>query len=296
MDNLFKESLRTGNHWAAEVIPLLTQPRTKEVAILFPAEMSLYEPLEVDTGGRHRMDLLGWYQQLLDLGYHVDILHPIQMTAGALSDYKYLVVPHNSLYDLGQNEPLEIAIRKFVADGGTMFHGPHCQLARRAIGIEEDPADFDCIGWQEEIIPHGWSNVSFRTGRPLASYLQSGASAISQTDLGAGHVFSFGFQYGYSYSRLTMPIVPPNYGRREMHPIVLLKQTPIAALIGPSPQAVLKPIKGVELARFGDRCVIVNHRSSPIDITSINPSRVVSQVPSAPGWLAAHAAVYLELA
>jgi hypothetical protein len=295
MDSLFKESLRAGNRWSAEVMPLLTQPRTREVALLFPAEMSLYEPLEVDTGGQHRMDLLGWYQQFIDLGYHVDILHPVQVAAGALADYQYLVVPDNSLYDLGQNEPLEVAVRKFVADGGTLFHGPHCELARRAIGIEEDPASFDCIGWQEEIIPHGWSNVSFRTGRPLASYLQSGASAICRTDLGAGHAFSFGFQYGYSYSRLTMPIVPPNYGRREMHPIVLLKQTPVAALIGPSPQAVIPPIKGVEIARFGDRCVRGNHRSSPIDITPIKAARVISQVPSAPGYLAAHAAVYLEL-
>jgi hypothetical protein len=80
-----------------------------------------------------------------------------------------------------------------------------------------------------------------------------------------------------------------------MHPIVLLKQTPVAALIGPSPQAVIPPIKGVEIARFGDRCVIVNHRSSPIDITPIKAARVISQVPSAPGYLAAHAAVYLEL-
>src|SRR5437764_10573312 len=38
MDPLFKESLRIGNRWAAEVIPLLDEPRAKEVAILFPAE------------------------------------------------------------------------------------------------------------------------------------------------------------------------------------------------------------------------------------------------------------------
>lgn len=31
-----------------------------EAALLFPAEMSRYEPLEVDAEGRHRVDLLGW--------------------------------------------------------------------------------------------------------------------------------------------------------------------------------------------------------------------------------------------
>ena len=76
MDALFKDSLRAGNEWASKVIPQLDAPRAKKVALLFPAEMSLYEPLEVDVEGRHRMDLLGWYQQFTDLGWHVDIVYP----------------------------------------------------------------------------------------------------------------------------------------------------------------------------------------------------------------------------
>lgn len=295
MDDVFKDSLRAGNHWAAEVMPLLDQPRTKEVALLFPAEMSLYEPLEVDSGGRHRMDLLGWYAQFTDLGWHVDILHPLQIAAGALADYQHLVVPHNSLYDLGDNTALEAAVKHFVTAGGTVFHGPHCELACRALGIEEDAIPFDCIQWREAVIPHGWSTVAWRGGTALGAYFQSGGNAIAQTNLGAGRVFSFGFQYGYSYSRLTMPIVPPQYGRREMHPLVLLKETPVAVLAGPSPQAPMPPVKGVEFARFGRHLQIVNHRSSPVDISRIAARRTLSQVPSAPGWLAAHSAVYLEL-
>jgi hypothetical protein len=294
MDELFKESLRAGNHWAAEVIPLLDQPRAKEVALLFSAEMSLFEPLEVDTEGRHRMDLLGWYQQFTDLGWHVDILHPDQVAAGALADYKHFVVPHNSLYDLGENTALEAAVRKFVVDGGTVFHGPHCELARRALGIEEETIAFDCIKWDEEVIPHGWSTVAFRGGKALGRYIQSGKSAIAQTELDKGRVFSFGFQFGYAYSRRTMPIVPSQYGKREMHPVVLLKETPIAALAGASPLAPMAPIKGVEFARFGKHRVIVNHRASPVDMSGIAAKRALPQVPSAPGWLAAHAATYLE--
>jgi hypothetical protein len=108
-------------------------------------------------------------------------------------------------------------------------------------------------------------------------------------------VFSFGFQYGYSYSRRTMPIVPPQYGKREMHPVVLLRETPIAALAGNSPLAPIAPIKGVEFARFGKHLVIVNHRASPVDISGIKSKREIAQVPSAPGWLAAHSATYLEI-
>jgi hypothetical protein len=295
MNDVFKESLRTGVRWAEEVIPLLDQPRAKEVALLFPAEMSLYEPLEVDREGRHRMDLLGWYQQFTDLGWHVDVVHPEQVVARALRDYRHLVVPTNSLYDLGENAALEASVKEFVGGGGTVFHGPHCELAKRALGVEEEAVEFDCIKWREEVIPHGWSTVSFEGGEAVGTYIQSGRTAIAQTTIGKGKVFSFGFQYGYAYCRRTMPIVPPQYGKREMHPVVLLNETPVATLVGTSPLAPLPPVKGVEFARFGDKLVVVNHRSSPVSISGIEARNEIAQVPSAPGWLAAHAGLYLEL-
>ena len=295
MDELFKCSLRAGNRWAAEVIPLLDQPRAREVALLFPAEMSLYEPLEVDLEGRHRMDLLGWYQQFTDLGWHVDIVHPDQIAAGVLKDHQHLVIPTNSLYDLGDNAALEVAVKKFVASGGTVFHGPHCGLARNAFGIEEEAVAFDCIKWQQEIIPHGWSTVAFGKGRAIGTYIQSGKTAIAETRIGTGHVFSFGFQYGHAYSRRTMPIVPSQYGRREMHPIVLLAKTPVEALAGISPLAPIKPVKGVEFARFGKSFVIVNHRPSPVETSRIRAKAIISQTPSAPGWLAAHSAAFIKI-
>jgi hypothetical protein len=294
MDELFKESLRAGLRWADEVIPLLDAPRAKEAALLFPAEMSFYEPLEVDTEGRHRMDLLGWYAQFIDLGWQVDILHPEQVVAGALADYQYLAVPTNSLYDLGDNAALETVVREFVAGGGTLFHGPHCELAKRALGVREEAIPFDCIQWHEEIIPHGWSTVSFMSDRAVGTYIQSGKTAIAQTDIGKGKVFSFGFQYGHAYCRRTTPSVPPEYGRREMHPVVLLRQTPVAALAGAAPLLPVPPMKGVEFARFANKLVMVNHRSSPVDVRGIKPKKEVSEVPSAPGWLAAHSATYLE--
>ncbi len=298
MDQVFKDSLRDGLRWSKEIMPQLDQPRAKEVAILFPREMSLYEPLPVDTEGRHRMDLLGWYTQFTDLGWHVDIVHPDQVRADALSDYRHLVVPCNSLYDLGspaEQESLEAALRKFVVAGGTVLHGPACQLAQAAFGLGETPELFDCIRWHEEVIPHGWSTVAYARGTAIGTYLQSGRTAIAETNVGAGRVLSFGFEYGYAYSRLTMPIVPPNYGKREMHPIVLLKETPVASLIGASPLAPISPIKGVEFARFGSRLVVVNHRASPVNLSAIPARRTVSLVPCAPGWLAAHSAAMIEL-
>ena len=265
-----------------------------EPSLLFPAEMSLYEPLEVDTEGRHRMDLLGWYQQFTDLGWHVDIVHPDQVAAGCLQDYKHLVVPTNSLYDLGNNKALEAAVKQFVTVGGNVFHGPHCELAKRALGIKEQEVTFDCLDWDEEIIPHGWSTVAFKSGKAVAKYIKNGKAGIAQTKLGKGNVYSFGFQYGYAYCRRTMPIVPPQYGKREMHPIVLLTKTPVEKLAGTSPLVPIKPMKGVEFARFGKNLVIVNHRSSPVDISGIKAKSIISIVKCASGWLAAHATVLIE--
>jgi hypothetical protein len=225
----------------------------------------------------------------------VDILHPSQVAAGALADYQHLVAPHNSLYDLGDNTAMEAAVKEFLQRGGTMFHGPHCDLARRAANVEEELVEFDCIHWREPIIPHGWSTVAHHNGTALGSYIQSGKTAIAQTRVGAGSVYSFGFQYGYSYSRRTMPIVPPQYGKREMHPIVLLKQTPIAELIGASPALPIAPRKGVEFARFGNRLITVNHRASPIDISGIPNKRIIAQYPIAGGCLAAHSAACMEM-
>ncbi|NNM86309.1 MAG: hypothetical protein HKL96_11215 [Phycisphaerales bacterium] len=295
MDATFKSSLRVGNRWAAEVIPLLTSPRTREAAILFPAEMSLYEPLEVDENGRHRMDLLGWYAQLVDLGWHVDIIHPMQAVAGALQHYRWLIAPHNSLYDLGDNAALEKAVKNFVNSGGGLVHGPHCELARRSFGVQEQPAPFDGIAWREKIIPHGWSTVAYVGGAAVGTYLQSGKKAIARMAVGQGQVISFGFEYGYAYSRRTMPIVPPQYGRTEMHPINLLERTPAEELLGKSPQMLMEPVRGVEVARFGNHVVVVNHRGEPVDIGGIRVGAVQRQIAAPGGWLAGHSAACLTL-
>ena len=224
----------------------------------------------------------------------MDIVHPDQAAAGTLAGYQHLVVPTHSLYDLGDNAALEAAVKEFVVDGGTMFHGPQCELARRALGVAEEVMAFDCIKWREEIIPHGWSTVAFRGGKTVGAYIQSGKAAIAQTEFRKGKVYSFGFQYGHADSRRTMPIVPPQYGKREIHPIVLLKETPVAALAGISSLLSMLPVKNAEFARFGKKLIIVNHRSSPVDIGRIPAKRLLPLLQSAPGWLAAHSAAYVE--
>jgi hypothetical protein len=57
----------------------------------------------------------------------------------------------------------------------------------------------------------------------------------------------------------------------------------------------MRPVKGVEFARFGARLIIVNHRASPMELSGIAARRLFYQVPSASGWLAGHSAACLEL-
>ena len=80
----------------------------------------------------------------------------------------------------------------------------------------------------------------------------------------------------------------------EMHPVVLLTKTPVEKIAGISPLAPMKPAKGVEFAKFGRHLVILNHRSTPLDIRSIKAKKSIVQVPSAKGWLAAHSAVCIN--
>lgn len=293
MDSTFRESLRTGIEWAKAVIPLIDEPREREVALLFPAEMSLLEPLQVDVGGRHRMDLLGWYEQFVDLGWNVDIVHPDQVLAGELDAYSHVVVPTNSLYDVGDNTALEARVRTWVERGGVLLHGPSCGLVAGAFGITEAEEDFDCLSWEEEIIPSGWSTVCYPGREAVATYIGSGNAAIATTPVGAGRVHSFGFEYGFAYCRTSMPIVPPQFGKREMHPVVLLSVTPVERLVGRSPRAAFTPVKGLEVARFGRHLVAVNHRSSPLRLAVPDGWTWQAQLPGPTGLLAAHSAVYL---
>jgi hypothetical protein len=94
-----------------------------------------------------------------------------------------------------------------------------------------------------------------------------------------GKVHSSGFEYGYACCRRPMPIVPPQYDKREMHPMVLLRETPVAALAGTSPLAPMSPTKGVEFARFGNKLVVVNHRSGPVNISVIKAKKEIAMVP-----------------
>ena len=270
MDAGFRESLRTGNEWALRVLPQLAgQSRRKEAAILFPRATHLFEPMLLEEGRQHRMDLLGWYRQLADLGLNVDILHPDQVKAGMLADYRLLVLPTDTCYALAPDAELEAVLGAWVRSGGICAHGPGNPLAWAAFGIAEEAVAFDCIeNGDRLLIPDGWITVAYAGAERLASYHRLGGTAIGRTRLGEGRILSVGFPYGFAYATKRMP-VPHGYHREETVGVQLLSDHAILSeLRGLCPERWCGG-RGVETGWFETAVVVVNHRNTPVSLADL---------------------------
>ncbi len=271
LDAGIKDSLRSGITWAKRVLPRLTgQPRRKEAAILFPRATQLFEPMLGEGGRQRRLDLLGWYRQLADLGFNVDLVHPDQVIRGDLADYRLLVLPEDSCYALAPDTWLEAALVAWVSGGGTCVHGPGSALAGVALHIREESVAFDCIALGDRLlVPDGWAMSAWPGAEPMAVYNRPQATAIGQTKLGKGKVVSVGFPYGFAYATRRMP-VPHGYHREETVGVQLLDDHPLLALL----RTLLPPGRwqggrGVETGWFEQAVVVVNHRNVPVDVTEL---------------------------
>jgi hypothetical protein len=223
----------------------------------------------LEEGRQHRLDLLGWYRQLTDLGFNVDILHPDQVKAGAVSDYQLLVLPTDACYEFAPDTKLEHALAAWVQAGGVCLHGPGNALAKAALGIREEDVEFDCIEAGDRLlIPDGWTTVAYPAAERLAGYHRRGGTAIGQTRLGNGRVLSIGFPYGFAYATKRPP-VPHGYHREEAVGVQLLAEHPVVCDL-----RKLCPVRwcggrGVETGWFDRSVVVVNHRNVPINLTPL---------------------------
>ncbi len=300
MDAQFKASLRTGNQWARRVLPKVSRHhRCREAAIVFPRAMHLFEPMLLETARTHRMDLLGWYRQLTDLGFNVDLLHPDQIKAGGAAEYRLIVIPTDTCYDLTPDPRLESALADYAAAGSTVFHGPDNRLARRAFNITERSAPFDCVGLGDRLlVPQGWTFAAFdEADEALASYHRRDGIAIGRTTFGKGNVISVGFPYGYSYATKT-PACPFGYGREEAHGVSLLDTHPVVEQLRPHlPSRPWPGIREVEVGWFDEAAVVVNHSVTPVDVSSLitHSTETDWQYKTDGSTLVPHAAVYARL-
>ncbi len=262
MDDAFMDSLKRGNEWFSRVYKTKKGRRKKEVAILFPLEMSNFEPFEVKGNTTRRLDLLGWYRLCCDLGYQVDVISTHEIEKGKLSDYKVLIVSANDCYGAVSHEKAEALIKDWVEKGGYLINGPMDELAKNVFGITGIPHEKMPYKREGEkvIIAQGNCFCAYEDGEVIADYAD-GKNCVVKNSYGDGTVYSFGVMMGASYSSKNIPHVPYEQGNNEMYPLALSGSTMIGDILK---EAILpkSPItdKGIETGVFENGCIVVNHR------------------------------------
>lgn len=276
MDEDFQESLRRGNDWFAKVLPLRGNKKKKEIAILFPSEMAHLEPFEVGNNKIRRLDLLGWYKICCDLGYQVDVISNHEIEAGALQDYKVLVVPANDCYFAVEHETMEEKLKNWVAEGGVVLHGPENMLAQNCFGITGETCEKTPYVYGKVIIAQGEAFCRYQGGEEIAPYVDGVGSCVvkyageelgQRMELSAGNpgaVYSFGVEIGASYAAKNIPHVPYAQGNKEMYPIIQSRTTLVKDILARhvTPASNICQ-RGIETAVYENGMILVNHRSTP---------------------------------
>lgn len=292
MERHFLDSLSLGNQWFADVTAKRCGARKKEIALLFPSEMSHFEPFEVGNNKIRRLDLLGWYKLCCDLGYQVDVISGHQIAQGRLSDYRILIAAANDCYGAVRHEKTEEQIREWVKGGGIFLHGPLDQLAESCFGIFGESCEKMPYRYDVTIIPQGEAFCRYDGGSSIAEYTDQAGCCVSAysgkelaglaggTEPFLGSVYSFGIQIGASYAAKNIPHVPYGQGNREMYPFVLSDLTLVKDILNRHcrPEAGICE-RGIETGVFANGMVIVNHRSMPY----VLPQRYAEEFYQYPG-------------
>ena len=267
MDESFLKSLKTGNEWLARVIPLRKGDRKKEAALLFPSAMAGIEPFEVEGNKIRRLDLLGWYRLLCDLGYQVDVIDKGVVKKGGLASYKILVLPSDDCYCLCADKELEEKIREWTQKGGALLHGPEDALCENVFGIKGEDCPRQPYQYDVTIIAQGNCFQSYSKGEVLARYVNSRRPCVVKNKMGEGAVYSFGVQMGASYACQNIPHVPYDQKNAEMYPLILSGTKLFEAILSAHcrPERIVRG-RNIETGEFENGCFIINHSSAPLKL------------------------------
>ena len=294
MEDAFLDSLKRGNEWCKEVILRRKGERRKEVALLFPTEMSDYEPFEVGDNKIRRLDLLGWYKICCDYGYQTDVISYRQLLEEQLADYKILILPANDCYFAGEHGMEEAIIQNWVKKGGILIHGPKDELVKNSFGIEGTDCDKAPFVYQSVIIPQGSAFQCYQGGKVLAEYVEGKGNCIVSHKVGEGIVYSFGIQMGASYTAKNIPHVPYEQRNKEMYPVKQAKSPLLLDVLrsGGSPASLIAE-RGIETGLFENGMFVVNHRSTPYRLPAWDGKKYfINRVDE--NLLLPHSAVWLE--
>ncbi len=306
MEESFLESLKRGNEWCSEVIPLRSGARKKEIALLFPAEMAHYEPYEVGNNKIRRLDLLGWYKICCDLGYQTDVISFHEIEKGKLDDYKILILPANDCYFAREHPHMEQCIKNWVAKGGILLHGPGDILAKACFGIEGETCEKLPYRYNKVIIPQGSAFCRYGGGESISDYVDNGGCCVAkyegvilQNGESRGAVYSFGVQIGASYAAKNIPHVPYAQNNKEMYPIIQSRTTLVKDILYRylTPESPIRE-RGIETGVFENGMVIVNHRSTPYLLPEVYRTELyqyeIGKSAQGKGMLMPHSAVWVS--
>ena len=299
LDDEFLESLKKGNLWCSRVTEKRRGKRKKTAALLFPAAMAGIEPFQTAGNKVRRLDSLGWYRILCDLGLAVDVIDYREIETGGLSEYQVLVLPADDCYETDRKKEAEERLRLWVEAGGTLIHGPEDGYAKNAFGIVGSPHAKEPWIFDRPIIPQGLCFESMEGERILAAYLDSGKPCVSERSFGQGRVISFGVQAGAAYASQNIPHVPYEQKNGEMYPLALSGTKLFESLFSGIVKEGLFPWAGkdLEIGEFENGMVIVNHRSTPWEIPQEELEKAADcdfQYPTDGKILIPHTAVWLQ--
>ena len=236
------------------------------MAILFPSAMALFEPMGIEGNKERRYDLLGYYRMCCDYGYMADVIDADMIANGALDDYQALIIPRNDCYELDINTSMERKLSEWISNGGIVIASPDDKICTRVLGIEGTKFNGSPIWYGEGGLTQSDKFEYYDMGVPFVSYTD-GKTAVAVNQCGKGRIFSFGFDYGYSYSAKIAPHVPLSEKNNELYPIPMMKHNIVDDIL--SSYCIEKcgiHERNIETAVFDDCVVITNHNSQPIEI------------------------------
>lgn len=261
-----KLSVKKALDWFAQVREISGKRLDeKKAAIVFPYASFTMENRRLNDEKYRlcRNDLLGYYEQLADLGINADILDRSQINDTALAEYSLIVLPADPWYSYLPDESMENALRSYVQNGGTVICGASCGL-HSVFGVKAENHPSDSFSFVEEVTEFSVSFMSFEGIAPEATYCSDGKTVLGKSTLGKGTVYSSGIDMGLCYCERSQRPVPVRYGRQAQYPLTVIKRTPIEKWLIEAGLST-GSIRGIERIPFQNGILIINH--TPYDYT-----------------------------
>lgn len=289
-----KLSVKKALDWFADVREIAGKRiNCKKAAIVFPYASFTMENRRLNDQQYRlcRNDLLGYYQQLADLGINADILDRSQITADTLAEYEFIILPADPWYSYLPDKALEKSIEQYASNGGRVLCGASCGL-HSVFNINAEKHAPDSFDFEETVTDFSNSFCSFEGIEPEATYCSDKKTVLAKSSYGKGCVYSCGLDMGLCYCERTQKPVPVAYGRQAQYPLKVIKRTPIEKWLIESKVAE-ECIRGIERVEFENGILIINHTSYDYEVT-VNYSKAFAPDGFFENILSGHKYVFLK--